>query len=619
VAERDYRYRIGATDDASQVLAKVAGAAKREMRKVDEALEGSASAGKRMADALSAMAEEIDGELSSTAAAADRLGEALGPELRAKIGDAGLDKFVGDLRSAGLTFDDIEQDADELAASLAKIADTSDKAGARMRQSLDDTSDATRRMGDQADRTGSVAANAYGNMAQDLGAVTGVAGSAGVALGQLAEYAAEGGIKLATLAKMAGPVLLAGVAIQQLAGHMQDIAKVKAFNSDQVKDWVERIREGRTAAEAMVEAFSEAGKVELGLGNFGEIGDFTSALSQAGVSVEMLGRLAEGTDEQVEAWRQRMVAAGVDAEALEGVLAAVALSKGQLQAATAAAEATEGVFGRTIRDVNEQLAANRQRNDEARAAIEGRTSAMLEGIGGDIAYRESVRQSNEALAAYNEVVNSGTASADELGAAQDNAAQAVLDVATAAADSAADLEEMAGTEQTAGERATIMRDELQRVADTLAPGSPLRVQLEGYIGQLNRVPRTVSTRLNVQYAEGSLPLPSAGGGRGPQGFAKGGRPPVGKVSIVGEEGPEPFVPDTAGTILPSDHLTIGPTSDPRQMDRVAALLEEQNRMLDSLVRMTVVVAGNTEPGGPPQRLDGSHARAARARVRARLW
>jgi hypothetical protein len=34
-------------------------------------------------------------------------------------------------------------------------------------------------------------------------------------------------------------------------------------------------------------------------------------------------------------------------------------------------------------------------------------------------------------------------------------------------------------------------------------------------------------------------------------FADGGRPPMGKVSMVGEDGPELFVPDTAGTIIPN--------------------------------------------------------------------
>tara|TARA_R100001591_G_scaffold116363_1_gene133244 strand:- start:134 stop:2653 length:2520 start_codon:yes stop_codon:yes gene_type:complete len=38
------------------------------------------------------------------------------------------------------------------------------------------------------------------------------------------------------------------------------------------------------------------------------------------------------------------------------------------------------------------------------------------------------------------------------------------------------------------------------------------------------------------------------------GFAEGGRPPVGLPSIVGEQGPEVFVPDSAGTIVPNNQL-----------------------------------------------------------------
>lgn len=39
-------------------------------------------------------------------------------------------------------------------------------------------------------------------------------------------------------------------------------------------------------------------------------------------------------------------------------------------------------------------------------------------------------------------------------------------------------------------------------------------------------------------------------------FASGGRPPVGKVSIVGERGPELFVPNGAGTIIPNHALNV---------------------------------------------------------------
>jgi len=37
-------------------------------------------------------------------------------------------------------------------------------------------------------------------------------------------------------------------------------------------------------------------------------------------------------------------------------------------------------------------------------------------------------------------------------------------------------------------------------------------------------------------------------------FAKGGRPAVGKAALVGERGPELFVPDRAGTIVPNNAL-----------------------------------------------------------------
>ena len=39
-----------------------------------------------------------------------------------------------------------------------------------------------------------------------------------------------------------------------------------------------------------------------------------------------------------------------------------------------------------------------------------------------------------------------------------------------------------------------------------------------------------------------------------QGFANGGKPPVGKPSLVGEKGPELFVPSGSGTIIPNKSL-----------------------------------------------------------------
>ena len=61
-------------------------------------------------------------------------------------------------------------------------------------------------------------------------------------------------------------------------------------------------------------------------------------------------------------------------------------------------------------------------------------------------------------------------------------------------------------------------------------------------------------------------------------FANGGRPPVGRISLVGERGPELFVPDAAGVIIPNNRIGGGGTvinvdargaTDPAAMERAA--------------------------------------------------
>ncbi len=78
---------------------------------------------------------------------------------------------------------------------------------------------------------------------------------------------------------------------------------------------------------------------------------------------------------------------------------------------------------------------------------------------------------------------------------------------------------------------------------------------------------------------------TAFGGMSIPGFAEGGRPPVGKASLVGEKGPELFVPSSSGTIIPADateallasrnalrsSATSGPTN----------AFEENRQMLDA--------------------------------------
>ena len=73
------------------------------------------------------------------------------------------------------------------------------------------------------------------------------------------------------------------------------------------------------------------------------------------------------------------------------------------------------------------------------------------------------------------------------------------------------------------------------------------------------------------------------------GYASGGNPPVGKASMVGERGPELFVPKTPGTIISNDNLKRmgGPTvyidarnADGPGMQRVETAIREMNGTLE---------------------------------------
>jgi len=83
-------------------------------------------------------------------------------------------------------------------------------------------------------------------------------------------------------------------------------------------------------------------------------------------------------------------------------------------------------------------------------------------------------------------------------------------------------------------------------------------------------------------------------------FANGGRPPVGRASIVGEKGPELFVPDRAGTIIPNN--AMGSTNIVVNVDASGSSVEgdeEQGRELGRLISAAVQseIIQQKRPGG----------------------
>lgn len=85
----------------------------------------------------------------------------------------------------------------------------------------------------------------------------------------------------------------------------------------------------------------------------------------------------------------------------------------------------------------------------------------------------------------------------------------------------------------------------------------LRIQMQAQMMSLFKGLFGVFAGVNVG-SVGNASTMKPGGGY----FADGGEPPVGKVSVVGERGPELFVPRTAGTIIPNHALNgMGSTTN----------------------------------------------------------
>ena len=85
-------------------------------------------------------------------------------------------------------------------------------------------------------------------------------------------------------------------------------------------------------------------------------------------------------------------------------------------------------------------------------------------------------------------------------------------------------------------------------------------------------------------------------------FANGGSPPVGKASLVGERGPEMFVPRQAGTIVPnnqmgssSTNIVVNVDASNTEVQGEGNKAEELGGMLAAAVQAEIV--NQQRPGG----------------------
>lgn len=112
-----------------------------------------------------------------------------------------------------------------------------------------------------------------------------------------------------------------------------------------------------------------------------------------------------------------------------------------------------------------------------------------------------------------------------------------------------------------------MRTNFERIGESIASGvsdnltaAIMQTKTLGDAAKsiLNDIGNTL-VRLGVNTILGGI-APKIFGGLPMLNFANGGRPPTGKASLVGEKGPELFVPRKSGTIIPNDKLGGGSTN-----------------------------------------------------------
>ena len=144
----------------------------------------------------------------------------------------------------------------------------------------------------------------------------------------------------------------------------------------------------------------------------------------------------------------------------------------------------------------------REETERAEEAIRAKTEATLEAFSSDLAYRNAVDATADSLGELYLMALDGKQGTDDYADAARRVEGDILGQAEAAVRLAQDQAEANGATLSASQKADLYRQELQKLAATLAPGSELRRQIDGYIADLQRVPRDVTTRFNTTGTRG---------------------------------------------------------------------------------------------------------------------
>ena len=359
-----------ATKQAQKNLKDAAAQAK----KLGDELDDTESAGKKMARALNAVADDIDQEFTRAQAAAEKLGNALGPEFAADAerGEMAIMEIVANLRAAGLAYDDIEADAEELAVAIKRLDQTGSNLDG-LKNGADNIEAGFRRVGAEADNTRSVVANFTGNAVQELPMLADAIGPLNMAIGQFGEYAAEGNIRLKNFIAAGAGLAVVSLAVSAIGDYFAGIAKSKAFNKDRVQTFTAALREAGDEAENLADAMSPDQTISWDSGT-GSIIDMTAALARAGVSAGEFFQIIEGGRPAIDEWKASALAAS-DGSAdwgklVDAIAATMVQNMDAVSAAEARAAAEAFVYGEEIEETGDKTAGAAKQIKDLKSGID---------------------------------------------------------------------------------------------------------------------------------------------------------------------------------------------------------------------------------------------------------
>lgn len=520
----DLPFRIRATDDASGITASTQRKIKRSLADIDDSFDDTASNAKRALDIINGDLDETEQEMRDVARVSDLLKAALGDSFDGSTGS--IDQFVTKLRGAGLTINDIEGEVDGFAASLQRAEDVARSSSQRIGDEFDrNVRPSVERTSAAVDRSGSVFANFAGNAAQDLPGISGAFGALNVAAGQFVEYASEGGIAIKGLVAALGPIAVGTLLVSKIASAFAASSEAARRHREQVDGLVDSIRDGEDASAALLEQWEDLGKVEVRdpLGNTLNLNDDLRAL---GLTAEDFQRIVEGGGESIGAWGQAARDAGLDAGAVDRVLQGMVTTYGTLEEAEEGARVQSELFGDAQGEVRralervtaateaaaeaseehaeaqeaaaEAVAAVEEAIDEAKSALDEWAGAVEDVAGLEVDMSEAMLDSADQLDDYREVMEDAEATdRDKIRASNDliSAFEAEGETARLLAETQARAAGRSATAVEEGVAAQIAT--LTRLAQNMEPGSPVRLQTEAMIANLQLIEGTHHATVTV--------------------------------------------------------------------------------------------------------------------------